>query len=90
MALYLATHSAYSLLEGLALPSELVPAAAGYGPRTKWSNPPYRFSAGGDGNKFTSAEFSAWMESKCIHVSKGAPQPMPAAATNDPQQSPAR
>ena len=31
MALYLATHSAYSLLEGLALPSELVQAAAGYG-----------------------------------------------------------
>ena len=31
MALLLATHSAYSLLEGLALPAELVQAAAGYG-----------------------------------------------------------
>ncbi len=52
------------------------PAAGAYVPRTKWDNTPYRFSAGGDGKKFTAAEFTAWMESKGIHVSKGAPQPV--------------
>ncbi len=61
-----------------------VSQAAGYVPRTKWDNSPYRFSAGGDGKKFTAAEFSAWMESKGIHVSKGAPQPMPAAPASPP------
>ena len=55
-----------------------VSQAAKYVPHTKWDNSPYRFNAGGDGKKFTAADFSAWMESKGIHVSKGAPQPMPA------------
>ncbi len=67
-----------------------VSQAAGYVPRTKWDNTPYRFSAGGDGKKFSAAEFSAWMESKGIHVSKGAPQPMPADPAAQPQPSPAR
>ncbi|HEY2346221.1 MAG TPA: hypothetical protein VGH80_10100 [Xanthomonadaceae bacterium] len=58
------------------------PDAAGYVPRTKWDNTPYRFNAGGNGKKFSAAEFSAWMESKGIHVSKGAPQPVtPTSAT---------
>jgi len=47
-----------------------------YVPRTKWDNTPYRFNAGGNGKKFSAAEFSAWMEAKGIHVSKGAPQPI--------------
>jgi len=58
-----------------------VSKAAGYVPQTKWDNTPYRFNAGGDGKKFTAADFSAWMESKGIHVSKGAPQPMPTGAS---------
>ncbi len=62
-----------------------VSQAAAYVPRTKWDNSPYRFSAGGNGKKFTAAEFSAWMESKGIHVSKGAPQPMPVNAAPQPQ-----
>jgi len=61
-----------------------VSQAAGYVPQTKWDNTPYRFNAGGDGKKFTAAEFTAWMESKGIHVSKGAPQPMPADPTAQP------
>ena len=71
------------------------PAAAsaqpGYVPQTKWDNTPYRFNAGGNGKKFSAAEFSAWMEAKGIHVSKGAPQPMPAAAAapaTPPTQTP--
>lgn len=61
-----------------------VSQAAAYVPRTKWDNSPYRFSAGGNGKKFTAAEFSAWMESKGIHVSKGAPQPAPVDSTTQP------
>jgi hypothetical protein len=66
-----------------------VSQANGYVPRTKWDNTPYRFNAGGNGKKFSAAEFSAWMESKGIHVSKGKPQPMPAPsgdATSVPAQ----
>jgi hypothetical protein len=55
-------------------------ASAGYVPQTKWDNTPYRFNAGGDGKKFSAAEFTAWMEAKGIHVSKGAPQPVTPAA----------
>lgn len=66
-----------------------VSQAAGYVPRTKWDNTPYRFNAGGAGKKFSAAEFSAWMESKGIHVSKGAPAapPVAPATQNDPAQS---
>lgn len=71
-----------------------VSQAAGYVPQTKWDNTPYRFNAGGNGKKFNAADFTAWMESKGIHVSKGKPQPMPAdpaAATPDTQsQEPGR
>jgi len=56
----------------------------GYVKQTQWDNTPYRFNAGGGGKKFSAAEFTAWMESKGIHVSKGAPQPMPAAAPAAP------
>jgi hypothetical protein len=62
--------------------------AAGYVPRTKWDNTPYRYNAGGDGKKFSAADFSAWMESKGIHVSKGRPQPVavdPAIQPDAPQ-----
>jgi hypothetical protein len=61
--------------------------AAAYVPQTKWDNTPYRFNAGGDGKKFSAADFSAWMESKGIHVSKGSPQPMPADSAAQPPSS---
>jgi hypothetical protein len=50
-----------------------VSQAADYVPRTKWDNTPWRFNAGGAGKKFSAAEFSAWMESRGVHVAKGAP-----------------
>ncbi len=67
-----------------------VAQATGYVPQTKWDNTPYRFNAGGDGKKFSAADFSAWMESKGIHVSKGAPQPMPADPAAQPQSPPGK
>lgn len=68
-----------------------VAQAAGYVPQTKWDNSPYRFNAGGDGKKFTAADFTAWMESKGIHVSKGPPQPMPVdPAIEQPESPPAK
>lgn len=61
-----------------------VAQAAGYVPRTKWDNGPWRFNAGGEGKKFSAAEFSAWMESRGVHVAKG----NGAAATAQPQPEP--
>lgn len=58
--------------------------ASGYVPRTKWDNGPWRFNAGGAGKKFNAAEFSAWMESRGVHVAKG----NAAAATAQPQPEP--
>lgn len=62
------------------------PAAStgAYVPRTKWDNTPYRFSAGGNGKKFTAAEFDAWMAAKGIHIAKGVPQPATPAAPSAP------
>jgi hypothetical protein len=56
-----------------------VSRASGYVPKTKWDNTPYRFNAGGNGKKFTAADFDAWMKANGIHIAKGAPQPAPAA-----------
>ncbi|MBS0193473.1 MAG: hypothetical protein JSR34_04440 [Proteobacteria bacterium] len=50
------------------------PSANGYVPRTKWDNKPYRFNAGGNGKKFTAADFDAWMKANGIHVSTGIPK----------------
>lgn len=50
----------------------------GYVPRTKWDNKPYRFNAGGNGKKFTAADFDAWMKANGIHVSTGVPKTGPA------------
>jgi hypothetical protein len=61
-----------------------VSKAAAYVPRTKWDNTPYRFNAGGNGKKFTAADFDAWMKANGIHVSKGVPTPVqPAPAPTD-------
>jgi hypothetical protein len=59
-----------------------VSQAAGYVPRTKWDNTPWRFNAGADGKKFTAADFDAWMAAHGVHISKGsgaasAAQPQP-------------
>ncbi|HTA65584.1 MAG TPA: hypothetical protein VK753_08770 [Xanthomonadaceae bacterium] len=61
--------------------------ASGYVPRTKWDNTPYRFNAGGNGKKFTAADFDAWMKANGIHVSKGPPKPAPADSAD--QSAPA-
>ncbi len=61
------------------------PAAASgdraYVPRTKWDNTPYRYSAGGNGKKFTAADFDAWMAAKGIHIATGKPQAAAPATT---------
>ncbi|MBS0456968.1 MAG: hypothetical protein JSS44_06520 [Proteobacteria bacterium] len=61
--------------------------ANGYVPRTKWDNTPYRFSAGGNGKKFTAADFDAWMAAKGIHISKGPPAAGAAAPASTPPAS---
>ncbi|HTD28371.1 MAG TPA: hypothetical protein VK660_03185 [Xanthomonadaceae bacterium] len=61
-----------------------VSKAAAYVPRTKWDNTPYRFNAGGNGKKFTAADFDAWMQANGIHVSTGAPKPAPVAPAPNP------
>lgn len=48
-----------------------VAQAAGYAPRTKWDNSPWRFNAGSNGKKFNVADFDAWMASHGVHISKG-------------------
>ena len=59
---------------------------ANYKPRTKFDNTPWRFQAK-PGQKFTAAEFDAWMKSRGVRVAKGnaaAPAviaPAPTAAT---------
>lgn len=44
---------------------------AGYKPRTEFDNTPWRFNAGGEGKKFSAAEFDAWMKKRGIRVAKG-------------------
>ena len=43
---------------------------ANYKPRTKFDNAPWRFQAK-PGQKFTAAEFDAWMKSRGVRVAKG-------------------
>lgn len=43
---------------------------ANYVPRTKFDNAPWRFQAK-PGQKFTAAEFDAWMKSRGVRVAKG-------------------
>jgi hypothetical protein len=76
------------LREEACRPARATSAGAAYVPKTKWDNSPYRFSAGGDGKKFTAADFDAWMKANGIHISKGAPQPAPATQPQPSQQPP--
>lgn len=47
---------------------------ATYKPRTEFDNAPWRFDMTQDGRRMTADEFSAWMESRGIRISKGVPR----------------
>src|SRR6478672_8130310 len=57
---------------------------AAYKPRTAFDNTPWRFNMSQNGKNMTAAEFSAWMESKGVHVARGAAPAVVAPA--DPAQ----
>jgi hypothetical protein len=62
---------------------------AAYKPRTAFDNTPWRFNMNQNGKKMTAEEFSAWMESKGVHVARGAgattpPPPPPPSPTPNP------
>ena len=48
---------------------------AAYKPRTEFDNTPWRFNMSQNGKNMTADEFSAWMESKGVHVARGAGAP---------------
>lgn len=48
---------------------------ATYKPRTQFDNAPWRFNMSQNGKNMTTDEFSAWMESRGVHVARGAPKP---------------
>jgi hypothetical protein len=54
---------------------------AAYKPKTQFDNTPWRFNMSQNGKKMTADEFAAWMESKGVHVAKGAPGAVVPAAT---------
>jgi hypothetical protein len=70
------------------LPGTVDPGSpAAYKPRTEFDNTPWRFNMSQNGKNMTADEFSAWMESKGVHVARGAapsaiapvaPSPVPA------------
>ena len=51
---------------------------ATYKPRTQFDNAPWRFNMSQNGKNMTTDEFSAWMQSRGVHVARGAAR---AAAT---------
>lgn len=51
---------------------------AAYKPRTQYDNTPWRFNMSQNGKKMTADEFAAWMESRGVHVARGAATPAPA------------
>ncbi|MDB6163580.1 MAG: hypothetical protein JWL98_1012 [Xanthomonadaceae bacterium] len=66
---------------------------AAYKPRTEFDNTPWRFNMTQNGKNMTAAEFSAWMESKGVHVARGAvvapvvvPPPVDASVPAQPAQ----
>ncbi len=76
------------VLRRLQLESCVKDEFANYKPRTQFDNTPWRFQAK-PGQKFTAAEFDAWMKSRGVRVAKGnaagpaatAPAAAPTAAT---------
>ncbi len=65
---------------------------AAYKPRTAFDNTPWRFNMSQNGKNMTAAEFSAWMESKGVHVARGAAPaavvPAQPSTTVDPAAAP--
>ncbi|MDO5506125.1 MAG: hypothetical protein Q4F49_07545 [Pseudoxanthomonas suwonensis] len=58
-----------------AMPGGLDPNdPATYKPRTEFDNAPWRFDMTQNGRRMTADEFSAWMESRGIRISKGVPR----------------
>ncbi len=45
---------------------------AAYKPRTQFDNTPWRFNMSQNGKNMTTDEFSAWMQSRGVHVARGA------------------
>jgi hypothetical protein len=67
---------------------------AAYKPRTAFDNTPWRFNMSQNGKNMTADEFSAWMQSKGVHVARGAapapvPVPVPAVTTPAAETAPA-
>jgi hypothetical protein len=60
---------------------------AAYKPKTQFDNTPWRFNMSQNGKKMTADEFAAWMESRGVHVAKGAPGAA-APAANPPLPPP--
>jgi hypothetical protein len=66
---------------------------AAYKPKTQFDNTPWRFNMSQNGKKMTADEFAAWMESRGVHVAKGAPgaaapaanPPLPPPPANPPK-----
>nr|WP_233263067.1 hypothetical protein [Lysobacter profundi] len=61
---------------------------AAYKPRTAFDNTPWRFNMSQNGKNMTADEFSAWMQSKGVHVARGA-APAPVVQPTAPQSAPA-
>ena len=59
----------------------MVDEFAGYVPKTRFDNTPYRFSMDSS-KKFTAEEFDAWMKKRGVRIATG-PTSKPAAATQD-------
>ena len=55
---------------------------AAYKPKTQFDNTPWRFNMSQNGKKMTADEFAAWMESRGVHVARGAPGATSAPAGN--------
>jgi hypothetical protein len=53
---------------------------AAYKPKTQYDNTPWRFNMSQNGKKMTADEFAAWMESRGVHVARGAAAPVAAPA----------
>ena len=63
---------------------------AAYKPKTAFDNTPWRFNMSQNGKKMTADEFAAWMESRGVHVAKGAagaaaPATLPPPPANPPK-----
>ena len=65
---------------------------AAYKPKTQFDNTPWRFNMSQNGKKMTADEFAAWMESRGVHVAKGAPgagnAPLPPPPPPSPSSKP--